>query len=213
MAEQFKLLWYDWNGANVSLFHLINGINGPIHDSLMLCGTIISSNRNFAGYMAMIALCALWQIHRSAQSSCGIVEKMSLRWIGTVGVFCVAFVIDSVIVLWIKTILAFPRPPLALPLNSMRILGNAEYTLSFPSGHASFAAVLVVSLWTRLNWGWRVCGIIFLLWVALSRISVGAHFPVDVVGGYVIAIPIVIAVRLAVDWYLTAATNLAKERV
>jgi membrane-associated phospholipid phosphatase len=205
MTEALKQILYDWNGANETLFHWINGFGGPIHDSLMLFGSAISSNHNYPAYMAAIALCALWQLRRAVLSPGGAIAEISLRWAGYIGVFCVAYVFDSLLVLWIKTTLAYPRPPLALPRQTVRILGDAEYTLSFPSGHASFAMVLVASLWPLLNGAWRVCGIVFLAWVALSRISVGAHFPSDIVGSYLIAVPIVIAVQLVMNRYLAKA--------
>jgi signal peptidase II len=206
-----KQVLYDWNGANEALFHWINGIGGPIHDALMLFGTLISSNRNFSYYMAAIALCALWQVHRAARRP-GDTATTSLRWIGAIGVFCAAYLIDSLLVFWIKTALAYPRPPLALAPDSLRILGEAEYKLSFPSGHASFAMVLVASLWPLFDRGWRIVGVLFLAWVALARISVGAHFPADIAGAYVIAAPIVLVVRRAVDAYLVAATASVESR-
>lgn len=205
-----KEILYDWNGANVALFHWINGIDGSLHDGLMLFGTLISSNRNFSCYLAAIAVCALWQVHRAARAPGGAAAA-SLRWLTTIGVFGVAYVLDSLLVLWIKTALAYPRPPLVLPPDTIRILGEAEYKLSFPSGHASFAMVLVASLWPQLSRGWRAAGLLFLAWVALARISVGAHFPADVAGSYLFALPIVLAVRWAVDGYLTKAASAGEQ--
>jgi membrane-associated phospholipid phosphatase len=204
-TKPLKQILYDWNGANEAIFHWINGIDGSLHDELMLFGTLISSNRNFAGYIAAIVICALWRLRRTVLSRGGAVAETSLHWIGCIGVFCVAYVLDSLLVLWIKTALAYPRPPLVLPPQTVRILGDAEYTLSFPSGHASFAMVLVASLWPLLNSGWRVCGIVFVAWVAWSRISVGAHFPSDIIGSYFLAVLIVIAVRLVMNGYLAKA--------
>jgi membrane-associated phospholipid phosphatase len=204
-TKPLKQILYDWNGANEAIFHWINGIDGSIHDKLMLFGTVISSNRNFPGYITVIVMCALWRLRRAVLSRGGAVAETSLHWIGCIGVFCTAYLLDSLLVLWIKTALAYPRPPLALPPQTVRILGDAEYTLSFPSGHASFAMVLVASLWPLLNSAWRVCSVVFLAWVALSRISVGAHFPSDIIGSYLLAVPIVIAVRRAMNGYLAKA--------
>lgn len=192
---QMKQIFYDWGGANAALFQWINGVSGPLHDALMLLGTLISNHRNFPVYVAAIGAFAMWRVRRSAAESSEAIGQTSLRWLAVIAVFSVAYLVDGLFVLWIKTTLAYPRPPLALPLDSVRILGEAEYKLSFPSGHASFAMALVASLWPQLNrWG-RVAGALFLVWVALSRISVGAHFPADIVGSYVIALPITLAIR------------------
>ena len=206
-----KEFLYDWYGANVTLFHWINGIDGPLHDSLMLLGTLISSNRNLSYYLAAIAVCALWQVHREARKPSGAMEA-SLHWLATIGIFSVAYAVDSLLVLWIKTTLAYPRPLLVLPPDTIRVLGEAEYKLSFPSGHASFAMVLVASLWPRLGTGGRIIGTLFLVWVGLSRISAGAHFPTDVVGSYLFALPVVLAVQWAVNTYLAKAMTAGRER-
>jgi membrane-associated phospholipid phosphatase len=210
-AATMKHIFYNWYGVNEALFHWINGVEGAFHDAFMLFGTLVSSNRNFPYYMTAIAVCALWQVHRAGKNGAGPAAVASIRWIGAIGVFCVAYLLDGLLVFWIKTTLAYPRPPLALPPGTLRILGEPEYALSFPSGHASFAMILVASLWPLLNRGWRIFGVLFVAWVGLSRISVGAHFPVDVVGSYVIALPIAVLVRRGVDAYLATAAVSAME--
>ena len=54
---------------------------------------------------------------------------------------------------------------------------------SFPSGHsttAGAAAILFLLLIPRLRWVWVALG----LWIAASRIVVGAHYPSDAVAGF-----------------------------
>lgn len=54
---------------------------------------------------------------------------------------------------------------------------------SFPSGHSATAgamAIIFLLLFPRLKWIWLGLG----LWVAASRVIVGAHYPSDTVAGF-----------------------------
>lgn len=56
---------------------------------------------------------------------------------------------------------------------------------SFPSGHATTAGTLIVALALiapKMRWLFVVVG----LWIAASRVIVGAHYPSDVVAGLVL---------------------------
>jgi signal peptidase II len=99
-------------------------------------------------------------------------------------VFSIAYLLDALLVGALKPLLDFPRPPLALPPGSVHIIGVAEYHHSLPSGHSSFAMLIVASLWPILKGRWRVAGSSVVLWVGISRVSLGAHFPADVMAGF-----------------------------
>ena len=76
-------------------------------------------------------------------------------------------------------------------------LVNVPDTGSFPSGHAatSFAAA------TILSFAFPRLGPIFLVLAAavgFSRVYVGVHYPLDIVGGAVLGVLIAIALRLLV---------------
>jgi membrane-associated phospholipid phosphatase len=73
-----------------------------------------------------------------------------------------------------------------------------EFHHSLPSGHASFAMLLTASLWPVLNRSWRVAGVVFVLWVGISRISLGAHFPADVIAGFLSSLAVVVVVQASI---------------
>ena len=67
-------------------------------------------------------------------------------------------------------------------------------TSSFPSGHA-FSAMVVCALFAYLAvkyvpglWGWigAILLIVFALLVGVSRVVVGAHYPTDVLAGWLL---------------------------
>ena len=61
--------------------------------------------------------------------------------------------------------------------------GNA-----YPSAHTSVAVGLVTALWPWLTWPQRVVGVAIAALVALNRLYIGAHWPLDVLGGAAIGL-------------------------
>jgi membrane-associated phospholipid phosphatase len=182
-----KAILYDWVGLNVWLFHLINGIHGPWIDAFMRLGTRLGDHANFTLYLPMIALFAVYSLRASP-------DRAAL-WVEVLGVLSIAYVIDGWLVTWIKLWLDLPRPLTALPAGSVIVVGPPEFRHSLPSGHAAFAMLLAASLWPAMDRPTRLAAAAFVLWVGVSRISVGAHFPADVVAGYLLTLGLVLAIR------------------
>ena len=186
-----KETFYDWGGANVWLFHVINNVRGDLLDRFMLAGTALGGHANFPLYLALVATVGLIICSRNTD------RDTLLRWFAVLAVFSVAYVLDGWLLGWLKPLLDFPRPPLALPLGTVHIVGTPEYHHSLPSGHSSFAMLIVASLWPLLK-GWkRLVGVAFVLWVGISRVSLGAHFQADVIAGFLSSLILVMLVRWA----------------
>lgn len=84
----------------------------------------------------------------------------------------------------------FPRER---PPDSLEPVVIYHDVASFPSGHTGFATSITIFLLFALTvWGLRrqwmiVAGIIVVVVVALSRLYAAAHFPLDVLGGALMA--------------------------
>ncbi len=81
-----------------------------------------------------------------------------------------------------KILFHTPRPFLALP-NVQALF--AESSFAFPSGHATFFMALAFSIFFLH----KKAGYIFMffaLLVGLARIVAGVHFPIDILGGFVL---------------------------
>ncbi|MEO6975305.1 MAG: phosphatase PAP2 family protein [Gallionella sp.] len=196
-----KAIFYDWGGANIWLFHVINDIRFGWLDSLMLLGTRLGDHNLFPVYLALLTLLALVRVNLSGQDAAHYRIQVN-RWMSVVTVFSLAYLLDGVLLMVLKPLLDFPRPPLALPQGSLHIIGTPEYHHSLPSGHSSFAMLITASLWPVMNRNWRAAGVLFVLWVGISRISLGAHFPADVVAGFISSLLVVLLAYPALRWLL-----------
>ena len=59
----------------------------------------------------------------------------------------------------------------------------AEGSLGFPSGHAAVAAALTVVVAAHLSRRWALAALALGIAVFFGRLYVGAHLPLDIVGG------------------------------
>ncbi|WP_024301554.1 phosphatase PAP2 family protein [Pseudogulbenkiania sp. MAI-1] len=80
---------------------------------------------------------------------------------------------------------AVPRPPLVLPVGTVQLLDALPGNGSFPSGHA-MASALLATAWSAHpkvgRWGAGSLAMVAGL-VALSRLAIGVHWPLDVLAG------------------------------
>lgn len=193
-----KEIFYEWGGINVWLFHVINNFRSDTLDQFMLLGTALGEHTQFPLYIGLVSLVALLAVARTPLQ--GADHQLTCRrWMSVMAIFCIAYSLDGLFLGVLKPLLDFPRPPLALPAQTLHIIGIAQYHHSLPSGHSSFAMLCVASLWPVLARSARVAGIFFVLWVGISRVSLGAHFPADVVAGFLSSLAIVLLVSATVQ--------------
>lgn len=85
--------------------------------------------------------------------------------------------------LFIKSLSKRPRPSAAI--QDFRTLLKNPDPYSFPSSHSACAWTVAVSLGLTLGWGWPFW-IGYASAISISRIHVGAHYPLDVLMGTII---------------------------
>lgn len=97
-----------------------------------------------------------------------------------------------------KPLVARPRP--FVTIATARVVGYKTPTYSFPSGHAavSFAAATVLAHASRRRRGvWF--GLAAL--IAISRVYVGVHYPLDIIAGTALGLAIGVIVTGGRAWY------------
>jgi membrane-associated phospholipid phosphatase len=83
-------------------------------------------------------------------------------------------------------------------LGDVLLRGVEEGDLGFPSGHAAVSAALTVVVLPSVTGGWRWSLAALSGFVPLARMYVGAHLPLDVVGGSALGLAIGSAVNLLI---------------
>ena len=166
---------------NLKLFYLINA--GPYLSGWFLIASII-----IAKYVVFII--PLWMV------GCWLWRSPAYR--GTL----VFAIVTAMFALLLSKMIGFiwhtPRP-FVLDIGHTYLAHAPD--ASFPSDHATFMWAVSLCLLTQIDL--RFEGIIFLLLAILvgwSRVFVGIHFPVDIVGGFLIATFAFLAVHPLRNW-------------
>lgn len=166
-------------GGNTALFLYINGAAARLPDVAWSCVTVLGDT-----LVALVLLLALAR-HRPA-------------WVMAT---LLAAVPATLLTHGLKHWVPVDRP-VAMLHDAVHVVGPILYRGSFPSGHTATAFVLA----TVIIAGLRVSAATILvaalgLLVGISRIAVGAHWPVDVAGGMLIGwISGIIGLRAARAW-------------
>jgi membrane-associated phospholipid phosphatase len=96
----------------------------------------------------------------------------------------------------VKDIVVRGRPDRLL--DEVVIRGAAALGRGYVSGHAAVVTSLLVVAWPWLNRPARVACAVLVAVVCLSRVYVGAHLPLDVVGGAALGLAVAGVVRLLI---------------
>lgn len=72
----------------------------------------------------------------------------------------------------------------------------AETGMGFPSGHATLITVVMLTLLPYMPWKWRWIVPLAIVLVALSRLYLGVHIPLDVIGGVALGTGVVAFFRV-----------------
>lgn len=100
-----------------------------------------------------------------------------------------AAMVSTVIVHGLKEWALVMRPPAVIPADELTVIGIGHKAVSFPSGHttAIFTLIALFCLQRGVALGWKFALLLLGVLVGISRMAVGVHWPIDVLGGALIA--------------------------
>ncbi len=173
MNQQLHQVLYGAGSINQKLFLLINhNFCNRLFDLLMPLLTYLGSSRMVYSYALILAVWAA-------------IDRKRMPWSYPL-LLILGSILGLVMEEGLKQLLQVPRPAAALGLSKVRVLGELKLKNSLPSGHTVFAVMMAYTLGHGRGWAWNVPLWSFATGVALSRLYVGAHYPLDVlVGGLV----------------------------
>jgi undecaprenyl-diphosphatase len=116
-----------------------------------------------------------------------VTARGSARW-EVLRAMVVGFALCELITQVLKRMADQPRPTASIPGLDVHGYPKDPFGNAYPSAHTSVAVGLVAALWPWLTWPQRAVGAAIALLVALNRLYIGAHWPVDVVGGAAIGL-------------------------
>jgi len=177
---------YGPGSLNHQLFQFVNHhLTNGFLDLLMPLLTYLGGSRMVYWYAAILICWA-------------VVDRKRMPWRYPL-IFIVGTLLGLVLEEGLKQLLQVPRPAAALGLARVRVLGELKLKNSLPSGHAVFAFMLATTLGEKRSLAVRTALWCFAAGVAVSRVYVGAHYPLDVVAGGAIGVLAGLMARRVVD--------------
>ena len=156
----------EWTKSTYAFNVWLHGINSPVAQTI----AAILEEEDRPIVIAVILLII------------GLLLSLTRGWLPALGFMVVAGV-GWLLIAVVKELVREERPT---PFDPE----FAGHSPSYPSGHTVFAVTLIVALWAALEGSkWRpaivILGIIFVLLSGLSRLYLGVHYPIDVIGGVI----------------------------
>lgn len=175
--REFKKVMQDWNEKG---FFLINGLAGK-NSALDILFVLV----NWLGTSYMLIPVTGFLIWL----------KKKKRFRRYFWMFALAMLLGGFAVHFLKEFFSFPRPLAYFEEGAVNVIGPPLRSGTFPSGHSQtvFTGVLFLA--------WLIPEYRLVFWIigilsGISRCYMGAHFPFDILAGFVIALVSFLVVRL-----------------
>jgi len=175
--------------VDVRLFYLFNNLAGTsqIFDYVMIF--LAAYVQYFLGAVFLALLyCAAYSRR----------EKFYIFWTTIISIVVARGALTEIIRFWYHR----PRPFVTLYVHKLVSDGwfYSDTEGSFPSGHSAFFFAMATAMYLyKKKWG--VCFFIAAIFMNISRIVAGVHYPSDILGGAVVGVAVgCLVVYLAKKW-------------
>ena len=154
-AEVAVFRWFnDPPGAVGIVMRIVNPLLRPVGITLLIVAVVV--------LLTLTRRDVFWPVVTSA-SAAGIL----------------AYLVDNVV----KLVVDRGRPPAYLSDVLFHGYPTDPRGTGYPSSHTAVTVAVIVAAWPWLNRPGRVGGVVAAAAIGLNRMYVGAHFPLDVLGG------------------------------
>ena len=119
----------------------------------------------------------------------------------------VAVLVAELLAQALKRIVDQPRPTAVIPGLDVHGYPQDPLGRAYPSAHTAVTVAVVAALWPWAGRPQRAAGLAVAVLVPLNRIYIGAHWPVDVVGGAAVGL-----VAAVLSWMVAARWPIAQAR-
>jgi len=158
--------WVRFAGHDTAVFRALNGPLGAAAPLAWSLGSVVGLG--LSAVVIALALCT-GQAPRTRHTLAALVWSLPVGGVLTHG---------------LKALFDTPRPAGVLAPDQIVVVGQPLLFHSMPSGHSITAGVcLALALFASPRLGLRGAVAAFAVWVWLSRIAAGAHWPSDVLVG------------------------------
>jgi undecaprenyl-diphosphatase len=101
---------------------------------------------------------------------------------------CAAGILAYLIDRFVKLVVGRGRPPAYLADVLFHGYPTEPRGSGYPSSHTAVSVAVIVGAWPWLNRPWRIGGVVATAAIGLNRMYVGAHFPLDILGGVAVGL-------------------------
>lgn len=172
-AVQQKTQFYSWE---IPVFEAINQLTSSLRMPALIATMILGGVWAFVAVFIAVTL----------------LKAYRLAWWLTFSVF-----VTYGLVFIAKMTIARERPE---QLDGSTVVRAFEQSFGFPSGHTAMATILSLTMFFYLPKGWRWTIVVFWISiVAFTRLYLGVHSPLDIIGGVAIGVAVFTAIRLLPD--------------
>ncbi len=164
LALIVKIIGMDFP-LNADLFTIINGAQAAAVTPIMIALS------NYGEYFWVLVTILIWVLGQADDRE-------------TAYLLAVSLIVGALLIATSKLIINAPRPDQLLPTLKPLILGESDP--SFPSGHATIASIGAIMALSKLSKKVSSPLTLTALLISYSRIYTGVHWPVDVLGGWLL---------------------------
>ena len=171
----------------------INGWHAPWADTLMW---IISAKETWIPLYLLLVGLLVWRYRKPAMTSVKWLQKVPACVVMIVMIVMAVGAADFIASGILKDLVARPRPSRVPELEGVLHIVNGYRSgqYGFVSSHA--ANTMACGLLFALIWRKKIATIGLMLWVAMncySRMYLGVHYPLDIIGGLVVGALVAVA--------------------